>query len=422
MDNLLEWLGIRPFKEWDFSKAKLFGSLLGFVVISLIFILFALSLFSAVLSLSSLIRAGSTETNTGSNAGIAALMVAVISSPIVVWRTFIAHQQMKLQKEGLMTDRFAKAVEQIAAERTIKRPQRKGNGGLRYERTQSGFKKLLTDELTEPHLEIRLGGIQSLERIAQDSISYDNGRDYRTSISILTSYVKQNSPAKNLDPTEPPFQRATLRADIQAVIDVLRRRNDEQIAFEAHHKIEIDLSLCDLSGLDMSRIRLPGARLYRSRLEATFLDKADLRGAEFYFSLLNFSQFREADLRGAKFDHAIYNMPQRGGGISFDWALAKLDGASFSGADITALDHFGLKTLTFGTKDTKLSGALEYHRMRALDIKQRRNFEEDDIPFDEDSLNSFRFWQYYGSNDFVTNHNRNRLYEHLQLSGWPYQK
>jgi hypothetical protein len=39
--------------------------------------------------------------------------------------------------------------------------------------------------LTEPNIEVRIGAILSLERIAQDSTRYDNGRDHVRVMEIL---------------------------------------------------------------------------------------------------------------------------------------------------------------------------------------------------------------------------------------------
>ena len=64
-------------------------------------------------------------------------------------------------EQGHITDRYTKAIEQLG--------------------------KLDGDK---PNIEIRLGAIYALERIARDS-----PRDHWTIMEVLTAYVRQNSPA-----------------------------------------------------------------------------------------------------------------------------------------------------------------------------------------------------------------------------------
>jgi uncharacterized protein YjbI with pentapeptide repeats len=47
---------------------------------------------------------------------------------------------------------------------------------------------------TVPNIEVRIGAILSLERIAQDSTIYDKGRDHVRVMEILCAYVRQNAP------------------------------------------------------------------------------------------------------------------------------------------------------------------------------------------------------------------------------------
>ena len=72
------------------------------------------------------------------------------------------------------------------------------------------------DESTAPNIEVRLGAICALERIAQDS-----ARDHIPVMETLCAYVRENATAH--EPTDDkPTDRP--RADIRAVLDVLSRR------------------------------------------------------------------------------------------------------------------------------------------------------------------------------------------------------
>jgi hypothetical protein len=80
---------------------------------------------------------------------------ALLSGLYFTWRT------LQVNREGQITERFTRAIDQLGA----------------------------TDDDGNPRLEIRLGGIYALERIARDS----PGRDYSTVMEILTAYVRENA-------------------------------------------------------------------------------------------------------------------------------------------------------------------------------------------------------------------------------------
>jgi hypothetical protein len=188
---------------------------------------------------------------------------------------YFTWRRVEISQDQQVTERFTRAIDQLGA----------------------------TDDTTsKPRLEVRLGGIYALERIAWDSPK----RDYSTVMEVLTAYVRENTPqapgsfegssdaastsneataeadegAKQPDPREP--RRPT--ADIQAILDVLRR----------------------------AQTRVPGE--YRTRLD---LHEANLQEANLQEANLHSARLQEADLRGAK-------LP-----------VAKLQGAKLQGAEVT---------------------------------------------------------------------------------------
>ncbi len=159
-----------------------------------------------------------------------------------------AQKSLMVSQEGQITDRFTKAIEQIGAV------------------DASGKKKL----------EVRLGGIYALERIANQS-----ERDHWPIIEVLSAYVRENARAgskeenplsKEQKPAKPaqddqastPVPR--LAADIQAILTVLGRRDRKYEQIDQR----LNLSNSDCRGADLSRADLREANLIR----------ADLRGAD----------------------------------------------------------------------------------------------------------------------------------------------
>jgi hypothetical protein len=166
-------------------------------------------------------------------------------------QTFSLQQHtFDLQREGQITDRFTKAIDQLGA----------------VETGPDGKPKI--------NLEVRLGGIYALERIAHDSPT-----DHWTIMEVLSTYVRENSPAtdsatktagEQSSPrtTTNPVEVAGkhLRADIQAILTVLGRRDRTHDPPDRR----IILSHADLNGAD-----LEGAYL-----QDAYLERADLSGAK----------------------------------------------------------------------------------------------------------------------------------------------
>ena len=112
--------------------------------------------------------------------GLGALLAAALGAPFVVYGTWLRHKTQRLEQEGHMTDRITSAVEQLGAEKTVKEPGEDGK----------------TVERTVPNIEVRMGAILSLERIAQDSTANDKGRDHVRVMEILCAYIRENSNAR----------------------------------------------------------------------------------------------------------------------------------------------------------------------------------------------------------------------------------
>jgi hypothetical protein len=89
-----------------------------------------------------------------------------------------------------------------------------------------------------PNIEVRLGAIYALERIAIDS-----PRDHWTIMDILAAYVRQNAPLR----TDAPYVEGEKpRTDIQAILTVLgRRRINLKRERPGQH---LDLTKCHLDG------------------------------------------------------------------------------------------------------------------------------------------------------------------------------
>ena len=146
--------------------------------------------------------------------GLLTSLGGIIGTPLALIRVHTTERQTVATEEGLVTDRINKAVENLGATRVIKRQRRRETGALAYEKGEHekpNYDKPIFEEVSEPNLEVRIGGIYALERIAKQNLDY-----HIQVIEIITAYIRQNAPALSLEPTNRPFERAVLRAEYRS--------------------------------------------------------------------------------------------------------------------------------------------------------------------------------------------------------------
>ncbi len=173
------------------------------------------------------------------------LFTGLAAAPSMLLTWFWRRQQ---NVERLITERFAKATEQLGSDQ----------------------------------MAVRLGAIYQLERIAQDS-----KRDHWTVVETLSAYIREN--AKQNDDLVPPT------TDIQAALTVLCRRK-----WRNTEKNGIDLSNTNLQKADLSNAHLERANLWNARLEEADLGEAHLERANLGKAHLERAFLGKAHLEGAK--------------------------------------------------------------------------------------------------------------------------
>jgi hypothetical protein len=241
------------------------------------------------------------------------------------------NHQLELSRQGQLTDRYSKAVEQLGNDST----------------------------------DVRMGGIYALERLMRDSPS-----DQPTIVEVLAGFVRDSAgkrPAVGPAPTSAPDPRlvaAQRPADILAALTVLGRR-DTGLDLAGN---PIDLSFTNLAGLNLSSVNLSGVKLLGAHLEGTRLVQAKLTGANLAAADLTFSDLAGADLTCSEFfaanlTHA--NMPDANL-TNAHLSGAKLTGANLEGATTTGatIDDTGM-AVTTGAPRSEQSGAMPTPRCPA---------------------------------------------------------
>ena len=189
-------------------------------------------------------------------------VLATLFAGVGLYLTYQNSQaERQLNTDRLVTDRFAKAVEQLGSQ----------------------------------DIHVRLGGIYSLERIAKDS-----PKDHWTVMEVLTAYVRNKSPLPKGWLETPIGQRKPLPSvttDVQSALTVIGRRevkNDPE--GKALDLSRSNLSGADLSGADLNGANLDSAYIARANLTRANLTRADLSGSNLLLTDLNHANLNHANL------------------------------------------------------------------------------------------------------------------------------
>jgi uncharacterized protein YjbI with pentapeptide repeats len=241
--------------------------------------------------------------------------IQVVAGAFALFALYLTYRRVKVAEQGHITDRYTKAIEQLGA---------------------------LTAAV-KPNVEVRLGAIYALERIAQDS-----PRDHWTIMEVLTAYVRQNAPKPEWAPTKTENSIANTEepaTEIQAILTVLgRRRRDRG---REHEGLQLDLRSIDLRRANFDGAHLEGANFilanldrasfYKAHLEGATFNATHLKGASFYGAHLQEASFDLARLEWASFERAHFS------GAHVEWPTffgAQLNGARFVGAVGLSVEQF----------------------------------------------------------------------------------
>ena len=162
----------------------------------------------------------------------------------------VALKNVSVAQEGHITDRFTRAIEQLGDDK----------------------------------IEIRLGGIYALERIAKDS-----EKDHGPIMEVLTAYVRENAPRQEENTPNIPEKPPT---DIQAILTVIGRRETtgNNRGNDRLNLSNTQLRGANLTGADLRRVDLTGANLSEA-----FLKGANLTGTELMAANLSHAYFLTAE-------------------------------------------------------------------------------------------------------------------------------
>jgi uncharacterized protein YjbI with pentapeptide repeats len=221
----------------------------------------------------------------------------------------LSRRTFELTEQGQVTDRFTKAVEQL------------GSGKL----------------------DVRIGGIYALERIARDS-----AKDHPAVMEVLTAFIRDHSREPwPVDKDGVQDGEKKTRPDVQAAVTVVGRR-------DAKRDIgPIDLTSADLTGADLTGAALHGRpRIPRSRR----IEDLDI---EFVGAILRDAILRGADLTRARLFAAVLSGANLVGAhlTGAHLLVARLDGADLTDAGLIGANLYGANLRDANLTRVRLLGA-----------------------------------------------------------------
>ncbi|MGW3994862.1 pentapeptide repeat-containing protein [Amycolatopsis sp. NPDC004772] len=225
--------------------------------------------------------------------GVRSAVLQSVAGLLVVLGAIGAWRQVQVNREGQTTERFTRAVDQIGSE----------------------------------NIDVRIGGIYALERVARNSASDRPQIQY-----VLGAFVRGHSPWQE-SPAGGPEHPTTevdrtlpwlyVRApDVQAAMNVLGRRPPAGDALHLYLS-RVDLRSANLYGANLADAIIRHSNLARVRLGDVRLDRAELQRTDLRQAMAVRTCFANANLREAHLEGA-------------DLRAADLRGADLRGADMRA--------------------------------------------------------------------------------------
>ncbi len=264
------------------------------------------------------------------------LTAGVIGVAFGIWRAVTAYHQTKasqarIAEQGLITDRYAKAVEMLSSDKA----------------------------------RARTGAVYALARIAQDSIE----RDHIPIMAVLCEFVvnppytaaalnrtkarnaAQEAGEQEGDSDGAPETPPTIQCpDVVAALSSIARRNTAQKSYEKKVDTRVNFVRANLRELNLERAKLTGAFLMMADLTGARLNFADLTGASLTFARLTNATFSFANLTGAMLRFVATFKDA-------DFVNADLTGADFMDADLTGVDLSTANLTSANLRDANLRDA-----------------------------------------------------------------
>lgn len=284
--------------------------------------------------------------------GLLTALGGIIGTPLALLRVWTTERQTKTAEQNHFNEILSKAVENLGAEKTVKR--------------SNGVEKSV------PSLEVRTGGILALERLARENPGF-----HIEVMEVLTAYIRHN--VQSYVEYKGEHEGAIRpRDDLVTAFNVLSRRTKAQREIENRDGYQLQLNDTTFSGLvladyDLSRINFErtnfsGAHLTNLNFEQCNLNSCDFGHARLLKCEINSASFTGTDFQSAKVSEIK---------VPFD----KIHG-NYSGK---------MRYAHLRSCKVQMSEARSYHQLEPIHFSNCRFENEGFLSFDDDALNKCIF-------------------------------
>ncbi|MEH2250097.1 MAG: pentapeptide repeat-containing protein [Nostoc sp.] len=191
--------------------------------------------------------------------------------------------------------------------------------------------RIAIEQLGNKTIETNLAVINDLEQIAHNHPQY-----HWIIMDMLTTFVRENAFYMPQEEVTSNF-RAKIRADIQAALTVIARRDvnkdpeNEQLDLSHTDMRGANLNGANLKQTNLYQANLAGANLREANLAGAILSAANLEGANLYLAnlegtILSAANLERANLSGANLHRATLYLAALHGAV--------LNDATFDGANL----------------------------------------------------------------------------------------
>ncbi len=294
-------------------------------------------------------------------AGSITLSIAVLGLILTVIRNLLTRQQNRTDEQRLVTEQISRAIEQIGA-----------------------YKQSADGKNLEPNIEVRMGGLYSLQRIM-----YDSPRDALSIVKILYAYVRENlkrdkdkrdklKEYNKQNFSRPEEKPLPLPEDIVSALNIISQFNKDRkkkFGIDAS-EVQSDFTYADFTNysirnIDFSYISFYHADFSGSNLVAVIFSNAILFSVNFSDTQLSVVNFSNARFLYGKFCEVSLG--------SGNFSGADLSGLNLSGADLTNASNLTQKQVNQAVGDihTRLPTGLKM-RVMLIDGQLHTMYEDDE--------------------------------------------
>ncbi len=263
----------------------------------------------------------------------------------------------------------------------------------------------------KPNIEVRLGGLYSLQRIMQD-----NPEQESAIARIFYAYVRENVKKdrakqvkqskifennKKLEKNE-KVEKEYLRLpeDVQAVLIIISQLNEEwrERGIEWLHDLQLNFSYTNFSNYFLKGLDVRDTNLEHANFSDTDLHFAQLSGASFHQVNFSGAMFYAADLSNAHFAYANFSDTDL---IEVNLDNANLFNIDLTDADLTEADLSGVdlsKVLNL-TQDQIEQADSRGDTQLNEDLTRPEHWERTEQDLEEDYANQEPDWDEYRKRD-----------------------